>query len=76
MREELADVPMPADWSELHALLYTTFRGIVGVQPDDAAQETVYLEKFAFGGMSSGMVNLPSWRDRLIPILIDRSRLP
>lgn len=67
---------MPADWPELRALLYSTFRDIVGVQPDDAAQEAVYLEEFARGGMSSGMVDLPSWRDRLIPILIDRSRLP
>lgn len=76
MREKLAGVPMPADWFELRDLLYSTFRDIVGAQPDDAEHETVYIEEFAHGGMSSGVVDLPTWRDRLIPILIDRSRLP
>ena len=75
MRERLADAPMPSDWFELRTLLYATFREVVGVEPEESATETVYLEEYALGGTSSGVVHLPTWRDRLIPILIDRSLL-
>jgi len=75
MGEKLADVPMPSDWSDLQVLLRTTFRHVVGVEPDESAPDTVYLESFAHGGISSGTVHIPTWRDRLIPILIDRSLL-
>lgn len=73
MREQLADIPMPSDWFDLRTLLYEAFRGVVGVEPDELAPESVYLPETDRGAMSSGMVHLPSWRDRLIPILIDRS---
>jgi hypothetical protein len=76
MREKLSDAAMPSDWFDLRTLLYATFRDVVGVDIDQGAQETIYLEEFDRGGMSAGTVHLPTWRDRLIPILIDRSRLP
>lgn len=33
--------------------------------------DTVYFEEYAHGGMSSGHVNISTWRERLIPLLID-----
>lgn len=75
MAERLADVPMPSDWSELQVLLRQAFRDVVGVEPDELAPDANYLESVAHGGMSSGTVHIPTWRDRLIPILIDRSPL-
>lgn len=75
MRDKLADVLLPSDWFDLRSLLYATFNDVVGVELDETELETVFREEFAAGGMSSGTVDVLTWRDRLIPILIDRSRL-
>ncbi len=34
-------------------------------------QEPIYIEKYAFGGMSSGNVDPNTWRKKLIPLLIE-----
>jgi hypothetical protein len=34
----------------------------------------VYLEQYAHGGMSSGMISLEAWRQRLMPMLVERAR--
>jgi len=34
-------------------------------------QEPIYLEKYAFGGMSSGNVDPNTWRKILIPLLLE-----
>lgn len=34
-------------------------------------QEPIYLEKYSFGGMSSGNVDPNTWRKKLIPLLIE-----
>lgn len=75
MRERLADVPMPPERHELQALLHHTLREVVGAEAGGPDTEPTYVEEFAHGGISSGMVDLQTWRERLIPILIDRSGL-
>jgi len=35
---------------------------------------SVYLEQYAHGGMSSGMISLEAWRQRLMPMLVERAR--
>ncbi len=34
----------------------------------------VCLEQYAHGGMSSGMISLDAWRQRLMPLLAGRAR--
>jgi hypothetical protein len=34
----------------------------------------VYREQYAHGGMSSGMISLDTWRQRLMPMLAERAR--
>ena len=51
------------------------FRQHVGVDVGDrTAPEAIYSEQFAHGGMSSGHVHIPTWRDRLMPMLEARIR--
>ncbi|WP_187344132.1 hypothetical protein [Streptomyces sp. 3211.6] len=36
----------------------------------------VYRERYAHGGMSGGMVHLDTWRQRLLPLLVERAGRP
>lgn len=75
MREHLQGVQMPQHASALQSLLEKTFHEVVGVDLRNFTDDSVYREEFDRGGMSGGGVDLPTWRDRLIPILVDRSTL-
>lgn len=71
LRERLADTALPRDPARVAPFLKEAFRNVVGVDLDDpGAPEAVYREEFDHGGMSSGVVHLPTWRDRLIPHLV------
>lgn len=73
MAERLQGQPVPATHAQSLALLRRTFADVVGVQVNAIrASGTVYCERFAHGGMSSGQVHLGSWRDRLLPMLANR----
>ncbi|GAA3221947.1 ADP-ribosylglycohydrolase family protein [Actinocorallia longicatena] len=72
LRERLNAMPVPEDPARLEDLLAATFLDVVGVDPRTATGEHVYREEFAHGGMSSGHVHLPTWRDRLLPLLLAR----
>ena len=75
LREHLATTPIPTDPDEAKLLLRDAFQAVVGVDLDDpGSHEAVYREEFARGGMSSGHVHLPTWRDRLLPLLVSRAR--
>ena len=74
IRQHLVGVLLPDDDVELENLLLTAFASIVGVDLRTEVAENVYREEFAHGGMSSGHVCLPIWRDRLIPLLVSRAR--
>lgn len=70
----LKDMPLPEELSEFERRLKDAFRTIVGIDlDDDSAPEAVFREEFAHGGMSSGQVSVPTWRDRLVPLLVRRA---
>lgn len=70
-----ACVPIPTSAARVKEALLAGFRSVVGVDLTRAdGEETVFLEELAHGGMSSGHVHLPTWRDRLIPLLVRRSQ--
>lgn len=73
LRRHLAGQHIPASADELTSLLHTAFRELAGA---DLATDTasVYREQYARGGMSSGMISLDTWRQRLMPLLIERAR--
>jgi hypothetical protein len=66
------DVPASAD--EVIDLLYAAFREVTGVDLAADGAPSAYREQFAHGGMSSGMISLDTWRDRLMPLLAERAR--
>lgn len=74
IRQHLVDVPLPDDDAELEDLLFAAFASVVGVDLRMEPAENVYRDEFAHGGMSSGQICLPVWRDRLIPLLVSRAR--
>lgn len=75
MQQRLSGTPMPGDAFALQDLLEDAFNGVVGVDLRSSEEDAVYVAEFDEGGMSAGAVHLPTWRDRLLPILIDRSQL-
>jgi len=75
MRTRLEGVEMPARWWTLRALLAGTVRDVVGVDLDTSGEDAVHRPELDHGGMSGGAVHLATWRNRLLPILIDRSGL-
>lgn len=74
LREHLAGLPLPDDEATLEESLLTAFTAVVGSDLRTELAERVYREEFAHGGMSSGYVHLPTWRDHLIPLLVSRGR--
>jgi hypothetical protein len=77
LREHLAQTDIPPSVAEVARLLHAAFRELAGTSLADDPASAVYRERYAHGGMSSGMISLVTWRDKLIPLLIERaSRLP
>ncbi|MBI3229677.1 MAG: MobA protein [Burkholderiales bacterium] len=70
LRNALQAQPLAQNADEFSACIVENIEAIIGVplnHPKD-----VYLERFAHGGMSSGVVCLPFWRDKAIPLLRQR----
>jgi hypothetical protein len=74
LRDQLADADIPPSPSEAAGLLHAAFRELAGTSLADNPAASVYLERYARGGMSSGMISLDTWRDKLIPMLAERAR--
>jgi hypothetical protein len=74
----LADHEVPASAEELASLLHAAFRELAGADLASDPALSVYREQYAHGGMSSGMISLDTWRQRLMPMLAERAstRLP
>ena len=71
LRACLEDMPEPKTAVELQARLHEGFADVVGIDKFPRP-EAIYREKFAHGGISSGMVSLIAWRDQLMPLLEER----
>src|SRR5579859_3708006 len=74
LRAHLADHDVPASDGELADLLHEAFRELAGTDLVSDPAACVYRELYAHGGMSSGMISLDTWRQRLIPLLSERAR--
>jgi hypothetical protein len=73
LRAHLADTQLPASAGDLQRLLYAAFAQLVGVDLAGDPDASVHRDEFAHGGMSSGMISLDTWRDRLMPMLVERA---
>ncbi len=74
LREHLSATDIPASAGEAASLLHAAFRELVGHDLVSDTMSSVYLERYAHGGMSSGMISLDTWRQRLMPLLAERAR--
>jgi hypothetical protein len=74
LQAHLADQDIPASEGELAQLLHQAFRELVGTDLAGNPASSVHLEQYAHGGMSSGMISLDAWRQRLMPMLTERAR--
>ncbi len=67
-----AGTPLPAYDEELRRSMDLLIEEAVG-RPL-ASDDPVFVERFAHGGMSSGMVSPQFWHERAIPLLLERLR--
>jgi hypothetical protein len=75
MRIGVQAAERPPDADALLILLHDVFYRRVGVElRADDTPDSVYVPEFAHGGMSSGYVDVRTWRERLMPILAERAR--
>jgi hypothetical protein len=74
LRAHLAGRDIPGSPGELADLLYQAFRELAGTDLASDPATSVYLEQYAHGGMSSGMISLGTWRQDLMPMLTERAR--
>ncbi|QEY72832.1 hypothetical protein [Pseudomonas denitrificans (nom. rej.)] len=72
MAEHLAATPWPASETELTQLLTRLFEQLAGIGLGHPSH--VHLPRHAHGGMSSGMISSAFWRERAIPLLVERYR--
>ena len=74
LRAHLASQDIPGSPGELTDLLHQAFRELAGTDLASDPAPSVYLEQYAQGGMSSGMISLDKWRQDLMPMLTERAR--
>ncbi len=71
MRSNFIAVPLPDSVEILQTLLEKEFEALTG-KTLNTAEEIIVIERLAHGGMSSGGVSIPFWRETAIPLLIHR----
>lgn len=78
LRARLASQDVPASVGELAGLLHAAFRELAGTDLAGGPASAADLEQYAHGGLSSGMISLDTWRQHLMPMLLERAsaRLP
>ena len=74
LRAHLAGQGIPATSGELDGLLHEAFRELTRTDLASSPASSAYREQYACGGMSSGMISLDTWRQRLLPMLAERAR--
>ena len=73
MRELVAGRPTPAEPAEVRAAYVDALRTVADVDVDRSTEDIVYRKHLDHGGMSGGGVNTVWWRDKGIPLLVDRA---
>lgn len=74
LRAHLSGTDLPPTVDEAVSLLRAAFSELVGLDVVSDPASSVYREQHSHGGMSSGMISLDTWRERLIPLLSERAR--
>ena len=74
LRDHLAQTDIPASADKVVGLLHAAFGELAGLDLVSGTASSAYRAQYAHGGMSSGMLSLDTWRQRLIPILVERAR--
>jgi hypothetical protein len=70
--DALASHPEPSSRSEFEVLLTREWTRLTGVDVATTTDEAVRIERYPTSGMSGGFVSPPTWRERLIPMLVER----
>lgn len=71
LRTHLATTPMPADAQQLQSILEQAFQSLSG-QPLATEEDCFFVDRYAGGGMSSGMVSPEFWRDTALLLFRER----
>jgi hypothetical protein len=74
LREHLSGTRVPPSADAAAGLLYAAFWELAGVDLARDPASAVTRAEYAHGGMSSGMISLDAWRQRLLPLLTERAR--
>jgi hypothetical protein len=70
--DTLAARPKPRTRSEFEDLLVREWNRLTGVDIAVTTEDAVRIQRYPTSGMSGGFVSPPTWRERLIPILVER----
>ena len=70
MAQHLARTRLPKTYSEFAILLENTYAELTGRQISDT--DEIHIDRYAHGGMSSGMIAPGFWRSKAFPILFKR----
>jgi hypothetical protein len=73
LRLHLADEDLPGSVDEVLRLVHAAFTELTGADLASDDEERVYREQYAHGGMSSGWIDLVTWREKLIPLIAARA---
>ena len=74
LREHLSGTRIPPSADAAAGLLHAAFGELTGVDLARDPASAVTRAEYAHGGMSSGMISLDTWRQRLLPLLAERAR--
>jgi hypothetical protein len=72
LRDTLAAQPQPRSRPDFAAVLTREWNRLTGVDLASTTDEAVRIERYPTSGMSGGFVSPPVWRDRVIPMLVER----
>lgn len=72
LEKSFGGIEFPRNEEDLVELIHTQMRELTGTSTEFA--EDFFVERYATGGMSSGMVNCEFWERRAIPLLLGRFR--
>jgi hypothetical protein len=70
MCKHFSVVPIPSDSSELKQQIEHAFLLLTGHPL--SSSNYFFVEKYAHGGMSSGVISPAFWREKAVPLLVNR----
>jgi hypothetical protein len=73
LRELVGDTPTPATPELTRAAFADGLTAVTGVDVDAATEALIHIPHLDHGGMSGGMINPPWWRERGLPLLVERA---